>query len=153
MYRLLMSLIKTQSNCRWSAGEFQWLLGEKKLELPLCAYVDLTYQWWDRSGNFLMDCNTISRWCWLKHSLSARILNAWQSKSNPVCATVVYSLTFPPPGSAKPCYSDEKRLNTMAGKGHAWCENILVIPSWLSFPLSNPCWLNNETDALLVCEA
>lgn len=99
-------------------------------------------------------CNTRSRWCWLKHSLSVCILNASQSKSNPVCATLVCSLTFPPPPPqfcrALIFWWEKAKHNHR--KGHAWCENIRVIPSWLSLTLqsvSNPCWLNNEADARL----
>ena len=77
----------------------------------LCFFAIVRKDW-----EFGVDCNTRSRWCGQKQSLSVCILNASQSKSNPVCATLVCGLIFPPPGSAKRCYSNEKRLNPVTGK-------------------------------------
>lgn len=140
-----MSLIKTPKNFCWSSREF---LGEMKCELPLYSYFTMVRK--DREFSNGADCNTRSRWCGLKHSLSVCILNASQSKSNPVCATLVCCLTFPPPGFARPCYSDEKRLNTVTGK-----DMLDVKTCWLFYhdyhlyPVSNPFWFDNETDASL----
>lgn len=141
--RLQMSLIKTPNNFCWSSREF---LGEMKCELPLYSYFTMVRKDWDFSNG--AHCNTRSRWCGLKHSLSVCILNASQSKSNPVCATLVCCLTFPPPGSARPCYSNETRLNTITGR-------LDVKTYWLFYhdhhlnPVSSRLWFDNGTDASL----
>lgn len=94
------------------------------------------------------DCRTLSRWFGLKHSPSVWILNASQNKSNPVCAPLVCTLTFPPPDSTKPCYSDEKKLNTIRGKDMLDVKTYWLLYNHLSLMLSNH-WFDKEIDVFL----
>lgn len=110
------------------------------------SYITMVRQNWDFSNG--VDCNTRSRWCWLKHSLSVCILNASQSKSKPVCAALVCSLTITPPGSARTCNSEKKKLklNTITGKTRLMWKHTSYCVMTITYTLyiSNPCWLNNK---------
>lgn len=121
--------------------------------LPLCGpCVTTVRQVWEFSNG--AGCNTRSRWwCWLKHFLSVCILNASRSKSNPVCATLVCSQTFPPLCFCQALlfwWEKKNRLNTIAGKDmldvktHRYSVMTIALHSVL-----NPCWFNNETDVCL----
>lgn len=89
-HRRLMSLIKTPK---------QLLLILQRVLWRAEIWAPAPPQWWRKDQEFsnVAARTTRSRWCGLKYSLSACVLNASQSKSNPVCATPLFASWFSHP--------------------------------------------------------